>query len=334
MPALAAEAGDRDGRVPHHQRRVGGGILEGMAGLVGGDAHGGQGPALIDGRAQAQHLVAGIVMVGQLAGDRLDGDVLKPGRIEHVPGGGRPAQRRRHLLRRGIGRMDAPLRPKSQQHGRRHVHQVHRIKEHAYLSWRNRSRGQSRFSQRSPRRDCPLGRRGQAPSRPTMAEKSQSPACEADSPNFTRPVLESFASGGVSGLRPPAESILKHCRKRSCRTGGDCSQGKCRASRIQKDRRWVAIAVAGRDNSCHEFHVATKMGKAVPFSRGDPAGPDAGWLRLARAAHRSLLPAGRRRAPAALRRRPSGRPISIRPSNIRTEPVKVPEQIRGSITTD
>ena len=112
---VAADAGRRHGGVADRQRGVGQGVLQGVAGLVGGNAHRRQRPALVDLGAEPQHFLPRVVVVAQAAGNLLDRDVVQSGGVEDVAGRRRAAQRGRHLLGPRIGRTDPQLRPKPQQ---------------------------------------------------------------------------------------------------------------------------------------------------------------------------------------------------------------------------
>ena len=80
-------------RVADDEQRVAGGILNRVARFVRSDADGGHRAALVHLRAQPQNFAARVVVIGHEAFDRLDGDVLQAGRVEHVPGGGRTGHR-------------------------------------------------------------------------------------------------------------------------------------------------------------------------------------------------------------------------------------------------
>ena len=74
-------------------------VLEGVAGLVGGDAQGRDGRAVVNALGQAQDLLAGVVVVGQLARLLFDGDLARPGGLKDLVGGLGPRSggtRRRH----------------------------------------------------------------------------------------------------------------------------------------------------------------------------------------------------------------------------------------------
>jgi len=62
-------------------------MLEGVAGLVGGDAQGGDRGAVVDALGQAQDPLPRVVVVGQLSGGLLDGDLARPGRLEELMSG-------------------------------------------------------------------------------------------------------------------------------------------------------------------------------------------------------------------------------------------------------
>ena len=128
---VGADAGRRDGGVADRQRGVGIGVLQGVAGLVGGNAHRRQRPALIDLRAQPQHLLPRVVVVAQASGYLFDRDVAQSGGVEDVAGGRRAAQRGRHLLGLPIGRMDPQLRPQPQQDRGSDEQEVPWVEEHA-----------------------------------------------------------------------------------------------------------------------------------------------------------------------------------------------------------
>ena len=71
------------------------GILDRVPGLVGRDPHRRERPAGVNVPRQAQHLAARVVVIAQLAGDRLDGDARDAARLHDHRGGLGPAQPRR-----------------------------------------------------------------------------------------------------------------------------------------------------------------------------------------------------------------------------------------------
>ena len=75
MATRRADRGDGDERLAHAHRQVVARVLDGVAGLVGGDAQRGDRRGLAHVGAEVQRAVARVVVVGQPALDRADLDV-------------------------------------------------------------------------------------------------------------------------------------------------------------------------------------------------------------------------------------------------------------------
>src|SRR4051812_48953752 len=94
-------------------------------------------------------------MIGQLAGNGINGNIGEAGIIENMPSRRRPAQWLRLLLCPVVSRVNAKLRPQCQNDGRSNEQQIHGIEQKHLLSTFHIAFGQISVSLASPHGAAP-----------------------------------------------------------------------------------------------------------------------------------------------------------------------------------
>ena len=87
----------------------------GVPRFVRGNSHRRERLAVIDVRAESQHLLARVVMIGKLSGDFFNLNVVQAGRVQNPPRSRVPAHARLDLRSAGISRADPHLGDSGQQ---------------------------------------------------------------------------------------------------------------------------------------------------------------------------------------------------------------------------
>ena len=129
---LGADVGNGDDGGPQLDGQVVGGILDGVARLVGGDADGGGGGVVVHGIGQADHIGAWVIVIGEIARHPFDTDLMQAVGVQHHAGGicsGEAA----HGKLLGIlaeGPVDPIAGPHGQYHSGQHQDQIIDIEKH------------------------------------------------------------------------------------------------------------------------------------------------------------------------------------------------------------